>query len=84
MESEDSEAVDEGPEERPRSRRQDEDPLSMGNLLRSVYNNKYYWDIVKSVVIFAVALKVAHECKHIAIPMKDYEPFDYINVCTCR
>lgn len=62
----------------------EEDPLSLVNVVSRIYNNRYYWEIAKSVVIFALALKVAHECKHIAIPMRDYEPFAYINVCTCR
>lgn len=62
----------------------DEDPLSFVNVVSRIYNNRYYWEIAKSVVIFGLALKVAHECKHIAIPMRDYEPFAYINVCTCR
>lgn len=70
--------------QQPGRRRRNEDAFSIINLLQSVYNNKFYWQITKSVIIFAVALKVARECKHIAIPMKDYEPFAYINVCTCR
>lgn len=61
-----------------------EDFLTLNNLLQTIYNNKFYWQIAKSVVIFAVALKVANDCKHIAIPMKDYEPFNYVSVCTCR
>lgn len=81
--SEDS--VDDLAEQQPRRRRQqNEDALSPTYLFRTLYNNRYYWQITKSVIIFAVALRLAHECKHIAIPMRDYEPFAYINVCTCR
>lgn len=61
-----------------------QDPPTLLELLQGFYNNRYYWEIAKSVVIFAVALKVAHECKHIAIPLREYEPFSYLTVCTCR
>lgn len=91
MDSEEGELLDEPPIDEPlrnpqRNRRNDdeEDPLSLTNLWRTVYNNRYYWEIAKSVIIFALALKLANECRHIAIPMKDYEPFSYISVCTCR
>ncbi|KAF7267620.1 hypothetical protein GWI33_019112 [Rhynchophorus ferrugineus] len=45
------------------------------NVLFSIYNSKYYMQIVKSVIVFAVALKMAQESKMLAIPMKEYEPF---------
>lgn len=55
-------------------------------LFNKIYENKYYWDIAKSVIIFLTAIKVAHECKKIAIPLKEYQPFSNINlsVCTCK
>jgi hypothetical protein len=42
------------------------------------YNRKYYWETVKSVILFLLGLKIAQECYHIVIPIKDYEPFNGI------
>lgn len=84
MESEDSPSEDIDDEVPNTSRPQTENALSVSYLLRKIYYNKFYWEIAKSVVIFAVALKLAHQCRHLVIPMRYYEPFSYINVCTCR
>lgn len=43
--------------------------------LQTFYQNRYYWETLKSVVIFMLGLKIAKECYHIAIPMREYIPF---------
>lgn len=59
----------------------------IGHIYQSVtfvYSNRYYWECVKSAVVFLLGLKLAQECYHIAIPMKEYEPFQAICSRGCR
>lgn len=44
--------------------------------ISTIYSNSYYWAIVKSTLLFILALKMARESKMLRIPMKDYKPFN--------
>lgn len=41
-----------------------------------IYKNPYYWEILKSTIIFLIALKMARECKMLRIPLREYRPFN--------
>lgn len=43
--------------------------------LLGFYNNKYYMETIKSLIVFIFGLKIARECYHIAIPVREYIPF---------
>lgn len=45
-------------------------------LINTIYNDRYYWEIFKSTVVFILALKVARECNMMRIPIKEYKPFN--------
>lgn len=49
-----------------------------------LYNDKFCREVVKSVIIFCLAIKAANECRKISIPLKDYEPFKRICTYTCK
>lgn len=46
------------------------------DIINAVYNDRYYWEIFKSTVVFILALKVARECNMMKIPIKEYKPFN--------
>lgn len=46
------------------------------DLINTIYNDRYYWEIFKSTVIFILALKVARECDMMRIPIRQYKPFN--------
>lgn len=46
------------------------------DLLNTIYNDRYYWEIFKSTVIFIFALKLARECNMMRIPIREYKPFN--------
>lgn len=47
-----------------------------------LFKDQFCRDVLKSVLIFFLAVKAANECRKITIPLKDYQPFR--RICTYR
>ncbi|CAH1983373.1 unnamed protein product [Acanthoscelides obtectus] len=68
-------AIDAESEETEPSSESEKSTKSIGNTLSDIFYHRYFRDIVKSTIVFVIALKMAQECKHMRIPIKEYQPF---------
>lgn len=58
---------------------QEEEDETLTDMIADFYNkitsNPYRLEVVKSIVVFVIAIKLARECKNMLIPMRYYTPF---------
>lgn len=43
---------------------------------KSIWEDRFKWGIVKSLLIFFLAVEITKQIEHIIIPLKEYIPFD--------